>query len=203
MPTARSTRTAAKAGSVAERKAETVKITTGLAARIIGIKERQLSNLRQQGCPLPEGGVKTVDDIEAIVAWRMNQMREMLTDKLPENVDDIELEEKRTNLKVKQIKLAKELDLVLDEAAYFHHLSVLWGEANSLLDSMESKLPPLLIGLQPDEMADKIRDFVSDLKMRFNPEEAMRPAQVALDLFTDEVAELNPDDDDEGEDHGE
>lgn len=198
MPTARPSRTPAKTAP-AERKADTVKVTTGLAAKIIGIKERQLSNLRQQGCPVPEGGVKTVDDIAAIVAWRMDQMREMLTDKLPENVDDIELEEKRTNLKVKQIKLAKELDLVLDESDYMHHLSVLWGEANSLLDSMESKLPPVLTGLPADEMADKIREFVSDLKLRFNPEEAMRPAAISIDLFGDDVAEVNfeePDDDD-------
>lgn len=181
----------------AARGATTVKISNGLAAAVVGLKERQLNNLRTQGCPVPDGGVRTVEQIASIVKWRMDQQREVLTADREMNGDDLDREEKRTKLILLQTKISRELDHVLDADPYIHHLSVLWSEHNSLLDGMGRKLAPFLVGLtEEDEAKDRIDDFVAGLKKRFNPDEAMKPVTTEHDPFTDEVVGVGDDDDD-------
>lgn len=178
------------------RAAQTIKISTEVAGKIVGLSGRQLQNLKIEGCPLPDGGVRTLEEIRSIVLWRMDQIRKDAGD--DRDVDDLEVEEKRTALKVKQLKLAKELDLVLDADEYLHHLSTLWVEMNSLLDIMGTQLAPLLVSIdEADVIADKIDDFVADLKKRFNPDEAMTPVRIDHDPFGDDVAEISFDDDDD------
>lgn len=187
-----------------------MQITTETAASIIGISDRQLRNLRTKGCPVPEGGVKTVEDIARIVDWRVeHEAREARDDltKLMESMgegsmDLLDYEEKRTSLKAKQLKLARELDLVLDRDEYMHHLSMLFSELNSLIDSMGAQLGPVVASISdPVLCADAIDDFVADIKKRFNAEEAMNPVRVDIDPFGDDddgSAELEEDDDDDG-----
>lgn len=181
------------------RAPETIRITTEIAGRIAGVSGRQLMNLKAEGCPVPDGGAKTIHDVAAIVRWRMDQIRAEAGDDRDE--DDLEREERRTKLKVLQVKLARELDKVLDGDEYLHHLSVLWVEMNSLLDIMDAQLGPILAPISdPDECADKIRDYVTDLKKRFNPEEAMNPVRIDHDPFTDDVVDLDLEDEDAGDD---
>lgn len=176
-----------------------IRISTQTAGIIAGVSGRQLMNLKAEGCPVPDGGVKTVQQVAAIVRWRMDQIRAEAGD--DRDVDELEVEERRTKLKVLQVKLARELDKVLDGDEYLHHLSVLWVEMNSLLDIMDAQLGPIVAPISdPDECADKIRDYVADLKKRFNPEEAMNPIRIDHDPFTDDVVELNLEDDDAGDD---
>lgn len=181
------------------RQSDMIRISTQTAGIIAGVSGRQLMNLKAEGCPVPDGGVKTVQQVAAIVRWRMDQIRAEAGD--DRDVDELEVEERRTKLKVLQVKLARELDKVLDGDEYLHHLSVLWVEMNSLLDIMDAQLGPIVAPISdPDECADKIRDYVADLKKRFNPEEAMNPIRIDHDPFTDDVVELDLEDDDAGDD---
>lgn len=186
----------------------TIRLTTETAARIIGVGDRQLRNLRQQGCPLPDGGIRTIADIAAIVAWRMESENRDLRERIDDLLGDedggmsrLEYEDKRTALKAKQLKLARELNLVLDEDEYLHHLSVLWAEMNSMLDSMGTQLAPLLAPLSDEfDIADRIDVYVADIKGRFNPEEAMNPVRVDLDPFTDDEVGIDLEDDGDADD---
>ena len=189
------------ARAVGEDAAQTVRISNEIAAKLAGISPRWLTEQRSHGCPVPDGGVRTVDQVAAIVRWRMDQQRAELLDGQDMDEDDLEREEKRTKLKAMQIKLSRELDLVLDSDDYLHHLSVLWVEMNSLLDVMGMQLGPILATISdPDECTDKIDDFVAGLKARFNPEEALNPIRVELDPFTDDEVGLDLDDDDADDD---
>lgn len=181
--------------------AQTVRMSNEVAAKLAGISARWMTEQRTHGCPVPDGGVRTIAQVAAIVRWRMEQQRAELLDGQDMDEDDLEREEKRTKLKAMQIKLARELDLVLDGDDYLHHLSVLWVEMNSLLDVMGQQLGPIVATISdPDTCADKIEEFVADIKKRFNPEEAMNPVRVDLDPFTDDEVGLDLDDDDADDD---
>lgn len=131
----------------------------------------------------------------------MDQQRAELIDGRDMDEDDLEREERRTKIKSMQIKLSREMGLVLDADEYLHHLSVLWVEMNSLLDVMGMQLGPILATIDdPDTCTDKIDDFVADLKKRFNPEEALNPIRVDLDPFTDDEVGLDLDEDDADDD---
>lgn len=176
--------------------AQTVRISNEMAAKLAGISPRWLTEQRSHGCPVPDGGVRTVDQVAAIVKWRMDQQRADLIADRDMDEDDLDREEQRTKLKALQIKLARELDLVLDGDDYLHHLSVLWVEMNSLLDVMGMQLGPIVATISdPDVCTDKIDEFVADLKKRFNPEEAMNPVRIELDPFTDDEVGIDLDDD--------
>lgn len=181
----------------------TIRLTTETAAKIIGVGDRQLRNLRQQGCPLPDGGIRSIEDIAAIVAWRLESETRELRERVDDLVDGpeggmarLDYEEKRTSLKAKQLKLARELDLVLDKNEYFDHLSNLWAEANSLLDAMGTQLAPTLVSLDDEmDIAEKIDKFVADLKGRFDPDQAMNPVRVEIDPYTDDEVGIDLEDD--------
>lgn len=180
-----------------QRSATSVKISNDVAAIVIGIRARQLTSLRQQGCPVPDGGVRTLGQVAAIVKWKMDQQREVLTADRDMDDDDLDREEKRTKLILLQTKISRELDHVLDADPYIHHLSVLWSEHNSLLDGMGRKLAPFLASMTEEEdIKDRIDDFVAGLKKRFNPDEAMKPVTTEHDPFTDDVVGVDEDDDD-------
>lgn len=178
------------------RSATTVKISNDIAAIVLGIRARQLTSLRSQGCPVPPGGVRTLGEVAAIVKWRMDQQREALTADRDMDDDDLDREEKRTKLILLQTKISRELDHVLDADPYIHHLSVLWSEHNSLLDGMGRKLAPFLASMTDEEdIKDRIDEFVAGLKKRFNPDEAMKPVTTEHDPFTDDVVGVDEDDD--------
>lgn len=184
---------------VRSRQSEVIRITTQTAGLIVGVGGRQLMNLKAEGCPVPDGGVKSLHEVAAIVRWRMDQIRELCSE--GEEIDDLDREEKRTKLILLQTKISRELDHVLDADPYIHHLSVLWSEHNSLLDGMGRKLAPFLVDLTEEEdIKDKIDEFVAGLKKRFNPDEAMNPITTEHDPFTDEVVGAGDDEDEAGGD---
>lgn len=150
---------------------QTLKITTEAVEKIVGIGSRQMRSLRRsKGCPIPDGGIRTIDELAAVVRWRADQAvadarRE--ADAMVEamggmTVEMVESKRAQVGLKLDELKLGEKKGLLLPKKLYVHVLSMMLAEVASLLRAQGSQLGPLVSIESDARVCQEIIDSAND-----------------------------------------
>lgn len=197
----------------AARGATTVKISNGLAAAVVGLKERQLTNLRTQGCPVPDGGVRTVEQIAAIVRWRMDQAVADVTRKTDAVLDELgvdspeaeELRSRRLDNRLKEFKVGTAYGELLEKPRYLHNLSLCLVEINAQMQMVGSRNREQLAACsEPFGCQQIVDDAVNEILGELTLERALHPPGEMIGDIEDtgdgDPANFADDDEDDGGD---
>ena len=197
----------------AARGATTVKISNGLAAAVVGLKERQLTNLRGSGCPVPDGGVRTVEQIAAIVKWRMNQAVADVTRKTDAVLDELgvnspeaeELRSRRLDNRLKEFKVGTAYGELLEKPRFLHNLSLCLVEINAQMQMVGGRHREQLAACSdPFGCQAIVDDAVNEVLADLTLERALHPPGEMTaqneDEGEDQAAEFDDEDEDVGDD---